>query len=114
MEDHRYTNTGNRGLMIAAAIKTLLDNREAWVRSQPGRKKGFDLDIAIIKNAGGQIFEMDMPYTSNECAKNYTAFKPTPEATEGNIVITNDTIAEVEIDENEIDFVTAIDEFDNA
>jgi hypothetical protein len=113
-KDHRYTNTGNRGLMIAAAIKTLLDNREAWVRSQPGRKKGFDLDIAVIKNAGGQIFEMDMPYTSNECAKNYTAFKPTPEADEGNIIITNDTIAEVGIDENEIDFVTAIDEFDNA
>jgi hypothetical protein len=73
-KDHRYTNTGNRGLMIGAAIKTLIENHEAWVRSQPGRKKGFDLKLNPVTSAGGQLFEMDMPYTGSDCTKNFSRF----------------------------------------
>jgi len=109
-KDHRYTNTGNRGLMIGAAIKALIENHEAWVRSQPGRKKGFDLKLEDVKNAGGQIFEMDMPYTSSDCPKNFTVFKPTPEDNQGNIIINSDVITDLE--DNDDELIALVDEFD--
>jgi hypothetical protein len=112
-KDHRYTNTGNRGLMIGAAIKTLVENHEAWVRSQPGRKKGFDLKLANVISNGGQEFEMDMPYTSSECVKNFSKFKATPGIafnTGTNILISADTSEEID----DVDLVDSIDEFENA
>jgi hypothetical protein len=110
-KDHRYTNTGNRGLMIAAAIKTLIENHEAWIRSQPGRKKGFNLKLDPIISNGGQLFEMDMPYTSSECVKNFSTFKPS--AIDATNVISNTSI-DTEVEDEEADLAMALDEFENA
>lgn len=110
-KDHRYTNTGNRGLMIAAAIKTLIENHEAWVRSQPGRKKGFNLKLDPVVSNGGQLFEMDMPYTSSECVKNFSTFKPS--AIDATTVISN-TAINTEVEDEEADLAMALDEFENA
>jgi hypothetical protein len=109
-KDHRYTNTGNRGLMIAAAIKTLIENHEAWIRSQPGRKKGFNLKLDPVVSNGGQLFEMDMPYTSTECVKNFSTFKPSamPE------IITNGNFGMPGAEDEEDELALAMDEFDNA
>jgi hypothetical protein len=107
-KDHRYTNTGNRGLMIAAAIKTLCENHEAWVRSQPGRKKGFNLKFDPVTSSGGQLFEMDMPYTSTECVKNFSTFKPSA------MPVTNGNFGTCAFEEEEDELALSIDEFDNA
>lgn len=74
-KDHRFTSSGSRGLMIAAAIKTLIDNRDSWIRSQPGKNVGYDLNIEPIIHEG-RIFEIDMPYTTAN-VKAYTIFVPT-------------------------------------
>jgi hypothetical protein len=110
-KDHRYTNTGNRGLMIAAAIKTLIENHEAWVRSQPGRKKGFNLKLDPVVSSGGQLFEMDMPYTSTECVKNFSTFKPSAIDT---TVITSNISTDTSVEDDDEDLALAMDEFDNA
>jgi hypothetical protein len=110
-KDHRYTNTGNRGLMIAAAIKTLIENHEAWIRSQPGRKKGFNLKLDPVISNGGQLFEMDMPYTSSECVKNFSTFKPS--AIDATTVISNTSIGTA-VEDEEADLAMALDEFENA
>lgn len=110
-KDHRYTNTGNRGLMIAAAIKTLIENHEAWIRSQPGRKKGFNLKLDPVTSSGGQLFEMDMPYTSSECVKNFSTFKPS--AIDA-MTVTSNTSVNTDVEDEEADFAMALDEFENA
>ena len=110
-KDHRYTNTGNRGLMIAAAIKTLIENHEAWIRSQPGRKKGFNLKLDPVVSNGGQLFEMDMPYTSSECVKNFSTFKPSAIDTSA---VTSNISADSSVEDEEEDLALAMDEFDNA
>jgi len=60
-KDHRFTSGSNRGLMIASAIKSLIDNREAHIQSQPGKQKGYDLKLPVIAK-GGVDFAMDVPY----------------------------------------------------
>jgi hypothetical protein len=60
-KDHRFTSGSNRGLMIAAAIKSLVDNREAHIQSQPGKQKGYDLKLPVVEK-GGVDFTIDMPY----------------------------------------------------
>jgi hypothetical protein len=60
-KDHRFTSGSNRGLMIAAAIKSLIDNREAHIQSQPGKQKGYDLKLPVVEK-GGADFAIDMPY----------------------------------------------------
>jgi hypothetical protein len=60
-KDHRFTSGSNRGLMIAAAIKSLIDNREAHIQSQPGKQKGYDLKLPVVEK-GGADFTIDMPY----------------------------------------------------
>ena len=60
-KDHRFTSGSNRGLMIAAAIKSLIDNREAHIQSQPGKQKGYDLKLPVVEK-GGANFTIDMPY----------------------------------------------------
>jgi hypothetical protein len=109
-KDHRYTNTGNRGLMIGAAIKTLIENHEAWVRSQPGRKKGFDLKLNPVQSTGGQRFEMDMPYTGSECAKNFTVFQ----ATAQDQMMTTTAVPENAVEDEDTDLATMAAEFENA
>lgn len=110
-KDHRFTNTGNNGLMIATAIHALLVNREAWVQSQPGRNKGYDLKLSPIVSAHGQTFEMDMPYTSAKCSTNFTVFVPTvekPTATRSNTV-------NLFVDEDDEDDINSIiEDFENA
>lgn len=87
-KDHRYTAGGNRGLMIAAAIKDLVESQEAYTRSQPGKQKGYDLTIPTITK-GGQEFQLSMPYSyvdSNGNLKDYV-----PEAVE---IEVNERVAE--------------------
>jgi len=60
-KDHRFTSGSNRGLMIAAAIKSLIDNREAHIQSQPGKQKGYDLKLPTVAK-GGVDFTIDIPY----------------------------------------------------
>ena len=60
-KDHRFTSGANRGLMIAAAIKSLVDNREAHIQSQPGKQKGYDIMLPMAEK-GGLDFTIDMPY----------------------------------------------------
>jgi len=60
-KDHRFTSGSNRGLMIAAAIKSLIDNREAHIQSQPGKQKGYDLKLPTVAK-GGVDFTIDVPY----------------------------------------------------
>jgi len=111
-KDHRFTASGNRGLMIAAAILTVINNREDWIRKQPGRNKGFDLKLVAITSTSGQLFEMDMPYSSKETgSKNHSAFiatEPVPGAIRGlNVSSTED-------DEDTDDIDSAISEFEDA
>jgi len=108
-KDHRFTATGNRGLMIGAAIYTLLNNREAWIRSEPGRNKGFDLKLSPIVSTGNQTFEMDMPYTSKTCTKNFTAFVPTEVIPTGVA-----SVASVDTEDDDVELELSIDEFDSA
>lgn len=111
-KDHRFTQTGNRGLMIGAAIFTLINNREEWMRTQPGKNKGIDLKLVPVTNKEGQTFEMDLPYTSKTCTKNFTVFKATETKT-GYIDFTIESNVEREADEEE-SFMTRVDAFDNA
>jgi hypothetical protein len=60
-KDHRFTSGSNRGLMIAAAIKSLVDNREAHIQAQPGKQKGYDIMLPVVEK-GGLDFTIDMPY----------------------------------------------------
>jgi hypothetical protein len=60
-KDHRFTSGANRGLMIAAAIKSLVDNRETHIQSQPGKQKGYDIMLPMAEK-GGLDFTIDMPY----------------------------------------------------
>jgi hypothetical protein len=72
-KDHRFTASANRGLMIAAAIKDLVDSREAYIRSLPGKQKGYDLNVPTIEK-NGQQFQISMPYSyidSNGNLKDY-------------------------------------------
>lgn len=66
-KDHRFTSGANRGLMIAAAIKSLVDNREAYIRSQPGKQKGYDLKLPT-PTKGGLEFKISMPYVYTNVA----------------------------------------------
>ena len=106
-KDHRFTNTGNNGLMIAASIYTLINNRESWIQSQPGRNKGFDLKLNPITSVGGQTFEMDMPYGS----KNYSVFVSTEKIPTG---IRTMPIVSDGIDDESDEVDTAIGDFENA
>lgn len=75
-KDHRYTTGTNRGLMIAAAIKSLIDNREAYIQSQPGKQKGYDLKLPTPEK-GGLNFVIDMPYVFTDLngkVAEYTTF----------------------------------------
>ena len=106
-KDHRFTSTNNRGLMIAAAILTLINNREAWIRNQPGRNKGFDLKLNQITDIHGQLFEMDMPYISKHCTQNFSTFVPTEHLYKADEIGDTDT-------SNEAELSRQIDEFENA
>lgn len=76
-KDHRFTNTGNRGLMIGSAIKSLVDNYETWAQQHPDDALSFGIILTGIKNSGGQVFEMDMPFTSATLRHPFSIFKPT-------------------------------------
>lgn len=66
-KDHRYTSSANRGLMIAAAIKSLADNREAYIRSQPGKQKGYDINLPT-PTKGGADFVVNIPYVYTDAS----------------------------------------------
>ena len=64
-KDHRYTSGANRGLMIAAAIKSLVDNRESYIQSLPGKQTGYNLNIPVIAK-GGLDFTIDITHVYND------------------------------------------------
>jgi hypothetical protein len=72
-KDHRFTSGSNRGLMIAAAIKSLIDNREAHIQLQPGKQKGYDLSIPTITK-GGSDFTIDVPYVYTDTNGNVAEY----------------------------------------
>jgi hypothetical protein len=78
-KDHRYTNSGNRGLMIAAGIKSVVDNYEAWAQQNPELGLSYNLVLAPVTNSGGQFFEIDIPFKSQAMKNSFTMFKPTVE-----------------------------------
>jgi hypothetical protein len=53
--------------MIAAAIKSLADNREEYVRSQPGKQKGYDIKLPT-PTKGGLDFEINIPYVYTDAS----------------------------------------------
>jgi len=61
-KDH-YFNTGedSKGYMMAAAIVELCHNTTCYDRTQAGHKTVKDLDLPVIKNTDGQIFDINMP-----------------------------------------------------
>ena len=82
-KDHRFTAGANRGLMIAAAIKSLADNREEYVRSQPGKQKGYDIKLPT-PTKGGLDFEINIPYVYTDATgkvAEYSANKVVVETT---------------------------------
>ena len=61
-KDH-YFNAGedSKGYMMAAAIVELCHNTTCYDRTQAGHKTVKDLDLPVIKNTDGQIFDITMP-----------------------------------------------------
>lgn len=61
-KDH-YFNAGedSKGYMMAAAIVELCHNTTCYDRTQAGHKTVKDLDLPVIKNTHGQIFDINMP-----------------------------------------------------
>jgi hypothetical protein len=61
-KDH-YFNAGedSKGYMMAAAIVELCHNTTCYDRTQAGHKTVKDLDLPVIKNTDGQIFDINMP-----------------------------------------------------
>jgi len=47
--------------MMAAAIVELCHNTTCYDRTQAGHKTVKDLDLPVIKNTDGQIFDINMP-----------------------------------------------------
>ena len=72
-KDHRFTSGSNRGLMIAAAIKSLIDNREAHIQSLPGKQKGYDLKLPTVAK-GGADFTIDVPYVYTDTNGNVSEY----------------------------------------
>ena len=72
-KDHRFTSGSNRGLMIAAAIKSLIDNREQHIQAQPGKQKGYDLVIPTVVK-GGSDFTIDVPYVYTDTNGNVAEY----------------------------------------
>ena len=61
-KDH-YFNAGedSKGYMMAAAIVELCHNTTCYDRTQAGNKTVKDLDLPVIKNTDGQVFDITMP-----------------------------------------------------
>ena len=72
-KDHRFTSGSNRGLMIAAAIKSLIDNREAHIQLQPGKQKGYDIKLPVVTK-GGVDFIIDVPYVYSDAGGKISEF----------------------------------------
>jgi hypothetical protein len=60
-KDH-YFNAGedSKGYMMAAAIVELCHNTTCYDRTQAGHKTVKDLDLPVIKNSDGQVFDINM------------------------------------------------------
>ena len=72
-KDHRFTSGSNRGLMIAAAIKSLIDNREGHIQLQPGKQKGYDIKLPVVTK-GGVDFTIDVPYVYSDAGGKISEF----------------------------------------
>ena len=61
--DAPETNTGNRGYMIGAAIKSTLDNYDLYLTSQPGSPRGLNVSmLEVTRNDDLYIFHLSMPF----------------------------------------------------
>jgi hypothetical protein len=61
--DAPETNTGNRGYMIGAAIKSTLDNYDMYLTSQPGSPRGLNVSLADVTRSDDlYVFHLSMPF----------------------------------------------------
>jgi hypothetical protein len=59
--------------MIAAAIKSLIDNREGHIQLQPGKQKGYDIKLPVVTK-GGVDFTIDVPYVYSDAGGKISEF----------------------------------------
>lgn len=63
--DAPETNTGNRGYMIGAAIKSTVDNYDLYLTSQPGSPRGLGVSLAEVSRFDDDYeFYLSIPFVS--------------------------------------------------
>ena len=63
--DAPETNTGNRGYMIGAAIKSTVDNYDLFITSQAGSPRGLGVSLAeVIRPDDSHEFYLSIPFVS--------------------------------------------------
>jgi hypothetical protein len=61
--DNPETNTGNRGYMIGAAIKSTVENYDLYITSQAGSPRGLGISLApVARIEDGYEFYLSMPF----------------------------------------------------
>lgn len=61
--DAPETNTGNRGYMLGAAIKSTVENYDLYITSQPGSPRGLGISLASCARIDdGYEFHLSMPF----------------------------------------------------
>jgi hypothetical protein len=61
--DNPETNTGNRGYMIGAAVKSTVENYDLYVTSQAGSPRGLGVSLApVARTEDGYEFYLSMPF----------------------------------------------------
>ena len=63
--DAPETNTGNRGYMIGAAIKSTVDNYDLFITSQAGSPRGLGVSLAeVVRPDDNHEFYLSIPFVS--------------------------------------------------
>lgn len=63
--DAAETNTGNRGYLIGAAIKSTVENFDLYLTSQPGSPRGLGISLSPVKRDDDYEFYLNMPFMSS-------------------------------------------------
>jgi hypothetical protein len=63
--DSPEANTGNRGYMIGAAIKSTLENYDLYITSQPGSPRGLGVSLSEVTRVEDQHeFYLSIPFVA--------------------------------------------------
>lgn len=63
--DHPETNTGNRGYMIGAGLKSTLENYDLYITSQAGSPRGLGVSLGnVTRPDDGYEFYLSIPFMS--------------------------------------------------